>query len=482
MNRIYLLIGMALMLYACGGTHSPWSSSGIAPAAVTALAGNAGDGAISLGWNAPTTGSAPLTYRIDITPSSGSIQVIQNGTAALVRGLSNGTSYTFSITASNSAGDSPATTIQLQPAALNSGGISAIIINGNTSGNDSSGIFDPSLLRMSDGTIWLAYSIVDYHGTPQIKAVSTSLAVSSDGGQTFNYVSTIGNSTSATVTDTSGSNVCGNNSCNGYWAYEVPFMVDDVSDPDSSRRFKLFAHKYFLYPPNTQNSTAYALGAIVMWTAATPNGVWSAEQRVLGWNTTPPELTALRNINSIDPALSNCVIVSEGSATTFKGALDFVFACSYIDGATPQQKIVQLRSTDHANTFSYVNTLLSASDASTFGALYFSAPALIATESAAPLLIATPVINRNILVNGSSIALDAYSGCIALPIADEQTGTLFRSNNAPLSILQIPLTANRLNGACSWERGLSAIGILMSEADASASSPQFNVMNTAKNF
>ncbi len=96
--------------------------------------------------------------------------------------------------------------------------------------------------------------------------VSTSLAFSSDGGSTLTYVRTLGSAGIATVTDTTNGAVCSSTTCTGRWVYEVPFIVDDASDPDAARRFKIFAHKYFLYPPKTP-STFYPLGAIVMWTA-----------------------------------------------------------------------------------------------------------------------------------------------------------------------------------------------------------------------
>src|SRR4051812_22516049 len=83
-----------LLLAACGGGGGPWSgnnSTGGAPSAVTETAANAGDGAVSLGWTAPTSGSAPFTYTVTINPSSAQSAISYSGTTALVRGLSNNT-------------------------------------------------------------------------------------------------------------------------------------------------------------------------------------------------------------------------------------------------------------------------------------------------------------------------------------------------------------------------------------------------------
>lgn len=485
-RSIFTAICFLLLLSACGSdSHGAWSSgsgSDTAPTAPTNIAGNAGDGAVSLGWGAPTTGSAPFSYNVTIAPTAASATIAINGTHALISGLANDTNYTFSVTAKNNAGESTAVTLPLKPTAIGSTTTFPAIDRDTTDLNSPSGIFDPSLLNLS-GTIWMAYSSVNYYQQAgrRVQDVSTSLASSNDGGASYAYLRTIGNAVSApTVTPTANINPCGSIKCSGRWVYEVPFLVDDSTDPDLSKRFKLFAFKYFLYPtvPDPRDSTIYPLGAIVMWTAPSPGSNWSSERVVLGWNSTPQELATTNNINTLNSALSECLTLSEGSATTYQGNLDFVFACS--NGTT--QKIVLLRSSDHAATFKYVGTLLEAADAASFGADYFSAPALLSTESSAPILLATPVINRAANINGVSTTGEFYSGCVAFPIADEGTGSLFRSNSAPLSILRIPFIANHLNGACAWDRGVTGSGILMNDVDASSSVPQFSILKTAKNF
>lgn len=60
----------------------------------------------SLTWAAPTTGTAPFTYSVTRSPSGGTCTVT-NLTASCT-GLTAGTSYTFSVTAHNSAGSSSA--------------------------------------------------------------------------------------------------------------------------------------------------------------------------------------------------------------------------------------------------------------------------------------------------------------------------------------------------------------------------------------
>ena len=84
-----------------------------APSAVTALARNA---SATLSWTAPSNGGSTITS-YTITPSIGSTAqtpttVTGNppATTATITGLTNGTSYTFTVTATNAIGTGPAST------------------------------------------------------------------------------------------------------------------------------------------------------------------------------------------------------------------------------------------------------------------------------------------------------------------------------------------------------------------------------------
>jgi hypothetical protein len=475
LKEICIALGCLFILQACGGSegaYNPKDEDDVAPTAVVNLAGNAGDRAVSLGWEAPAKGIQPISYDVTIQPQTANAVVTNIGTRTLIRGLSNNTSYTFSITASNKTGKGPATTISLKPTAVDTNLFAAIARDLNDL-NSPSGITDASLLN-TDSALWMAYSSVHYYQQSSllIQDMSTSLAYSNNGGTSFTYLKTIGNASSASITPRT-LNPCGNISCSGRWAYAAPFIVDDNGDPDSSKRYKLFAHKYFFYPQNTP-AAIHELGAIVMWTAASPESAWSSEKVVLSWDATPLPLATTNNIKNINSALNECVALSDGSATVYKSALDFAFGCRNEDGT---QKIVLLRSTDHASTFKYISTPLSAGDANYFDGQYFTAPSLIVSASNTPVLIATPVINRTI--NGAG-NLNANSGCVVFPFADQETGNLFRAEGQPISILEIPYLANHTNGSCTWERGVS-VGILMSDGNAAASIP-FNLLNTAKSL
>lgn len=90
------------------------STTPVAPAAPTGVTATAGDGTASVSWTAPNDGNSPITS-YTITPHAGSASLpptVVSGnppaTKATVSGLTDGTAYTFTVTATNSVGTSPA--------------------------------------------------------------------------------------------------------------------------------------------------------------------------------------------------------------------------------------------------------------------------------------------------------------------------------------------------------------------------------------
>lgn len=449
--------GLLAVLACGGGGGSPGPRPPGPPAALFA---NTGAAAFSVGWDPPADdGGAPVQdYLVTVTPDLTGAGAT-TGRTAVFRGASNGTSYTVSVAARNAAGAGSPRTVQVSPHAYSGAGEAALAIAGDDS---PSGIYDPSVL-VSGAHAWLAYSSVDFHLDGQghrVQDVGIRLARSDDAGATWSHVRTVASpSADVTVADPiPGRPVCGAATCTGHWVYETAWLVEDPTAP-ATERFLLFAHQYFLYPPATavagKSATQYHLGAIVAWTAASPDQLGAGPARtVLRWHLTPSgEFTGGQNVNDL-PALADCLAVAEGSATARDGGLDLALACPYGSGAPIPQRIVLLRSTDHARTFSYVATLLDAADAAELpGASYFTAPSLLATPDAAPVLVVTPSFGG------------IYGGCAVIPFADPAAGTLYRKENGKPAVIRFDPTAQgTMGGACAAERALPGVGLLRNEA------------------
>ncbi len=76
-----------------------------APTKVGAVEGNAG---ATVSWSAPTSDGGSVITGYVIEPSKGRLLSVGNVTSAAVTGLTNGTTYTFAVAATNSAGTGPA--------------------------------------------------------------------------------------------------------------------------------------------------------------------------------------------------------------------------------------------------------------------------------------------------------------------------------------------------------------------------------------
>jgi RHS repeat-associated protein len=81
-----------------------------APGAPTSVTGIPGNGNVTLSWTAPTsTGGSPITsYTVTASPGGASTTTVGSITTATVPSLTNGTAYTFTVTATNAVGTSAA--------------------------------------------------------------------------------------------------------------------------------------------------------------------------------------------------------------------------------------------------------------------------------------------------------------------------------------------------------------------------------------
>jgi RHS repeat-associated protein len=143
-------------LAAQAGTTGYIGPVGTAPGAPTAVAAIPGNAAAAVSWTAPSSGGAPITgYTVTSTP--GSLMTTTTGaTSATVGGLTNGTSYTFSVTATNAMGTSAASSASsaVTPSATTPVGVLPAQVSGLTNVIAIATGATHALALRSDGTVW----------------------------------------------------------------------------------------------------------------------------------------------------------------------------------------------------------------------------------------------------------------------------------------------------------------------------------------
>jgi hypothetical protein len=141
------------------------------PTNVTATAGN---GLANVSWNAPTSGGAPTSYTV--TPYVGSVAqspktITGNppSRSTVMTGLTNGTTYTFRVVASNSAGSSApsAPSNAVTPVSV------PIVVERKVSVNGRGTVSTPPFSTPSAGDLIVAFVSADGPTSPRVTAAVT---------------------------------------------------------------------------------------------------------------------------------------------------------------------------------------------------------------------------------------------------------------------------------------------------------------------
>ena len=109
-----------------------FASAGVsaAPSAPSNPSATAGNGQATVSWSAPSGGGSASSYTVTASPGGATCTVNAPATTCTVTGLTNGTSYTFSIVATNSDGDSSAATTSAVTPSTTPGSVSGITTSG----------------------------------------------------------------------------------------------------------------------------------------------------------------------------------------------------------------------------------------------------------------------------------------------------------------------------------------------------------------
>jgi hypothetical protein len=321
-----------------------------------------------------------------------------------------------------------------------------LVIEGDQSDG---GIYDPSVKYSRDGTVgWLLYSSITGDFKPVGPYVHTCLARSDDHGRTWKFVAKINTSGDGTL------DLNGGKTLEGAWRYEVATLVRDDSAPEGD--WKLFVHKYFW---NAKKDRMPAYGWIAMRTAHEPEGPWSEEIALFGAGANPraPYHQTRIDLNALHPDLKSSVAYSEPGALCDHGVLYLSLTSLWLFGP---ERIVLLRSRDHAKSWEYVSTLTNRQDAHDLGYSLLDGSSLT-RDHGRFFLLASPA-SRDLM----------HDGTLAFEFDALEQGRLQRDESGKLRIAAyFPPQASLLfrpmgAGQSDYDENNTAGGLIM---------PQFNV-------
>ncbi len=309
------------------------------------------------------------------------------------------------------------------------------------------GLFDPSLLYAAGASSGaMAYSAVNAPAD-----ISTAIAVSLDSGRTWSGAAHVNVATPQSVSVPPTSTRCPGGTCTGTLVHEVPSLVDDATDPDAARRFKVFVHSYLVL---SSGALAYDLGYLGLFTAPQPSGPWTDEGKALGWlSESTFSSDGAGTVASAIPALTDCVAFTEpGAMVSSAGTLDVALGCAYALGGVAHLRVELLRSTDHARSFVYVSRLLGQADAEAFGS----------DLNAADLFVVSGRTYLSVSPSGpTALGFAGYRGCAILQLTASGDAVERNDAGAPVVCRSLDGPGLPFAGACTYAEGATALGYLL---------------------
>jgi len=320
-------------------------------------------------------------------------------------------------------------------------------VNGDPFANDAfRGYGDPSLeYDATTDTLWLSYSwlnILISDPGPPVEfdlGVSTHLAKSIDGGQSFDFVRAVANPEIESHPDTG---------VQGWSIHEVSTLVKQADGI-----WQVLWLKYF--NPFRTVAGVDERQEFLYWktTATSPEQLGDVSEV---WGTsdiTSPSYNAPINFNDI-AELSDCLIQTEPALFTSNNTTYLATSCLVGDAngrQTDLERLVLLR--QEANGYSFVGNIMDAQDATNLGVDAIEQADISVARDGSIILLVTPIILG---------ADPSHQGCIVYEFDNFATGQLKRDSNG-VAIPRTIITAdgNGLGpGLCSYD-AQSETGVLL---------------------
>ncbi len=314
------------------------------------------------------------------------------------------------------------------------------------------GYGDPSLaFDESTNTVWMAYSWLDILNNPEFPqninlGMRTHLARSSNGGDTFEYVSGINSTESILHPDT---NVA------GWLIHETPTLIQQA---DTNWQVLWFQY-YSPVPGNPGVQTERSDFLFKQSVATTPELLGQTAVTHASSNLTSAGFGTFFNLNTMQDStdnrpLSGCTAFTEPELFVFQNETYLIGQCLvFTDGSRDPsaEKLFLLKQDD--TEYIYVAALTNYNDAQQFGADVLTQPDVSFARDGAVILTMTPK------VLGSD---PEHQGCVVVTFDDFAEGALIRTSSGSL-VERAIITAegNGLGpGLCTYDPN-SSTGILI---------------------
>ncbi len=266
----------------------------------------------------------------------------------------------------------------------------------------------------------------------------------------------------------------------GEWRVETPALVYDPDD--KGKQWKIFAFKYF-WPDKAQNrlSVIQHYSVIAYEYTDEPGRIWSTEEWLFAakkdYPPAPYDGMVLLDLDRLSPELQNIVMYSRPSAIYQSGVLAMTLS-AFKEGDLEPDRVIEIVSRDHGNSWLYAGTLLDKKDLAAFN------------MKGQPVY--TRIFGATLLQHDGDVYLAAALGTKA----QRGAGTLlFRFDNfasgrletdpktgAPAIVRRIPLPVPGAGavggGTIAYTQACTKAGMMISEQHGA--SPYFHLFQTGR--
>jgi hypothetical protein len=359
------------------GPSAPVTPAPTLPGAPSGVSGTAGDGQVTVAWTAPVSDGGSAITGYTVTPFIGTQAqptTAATGTSAVVGGLTNGTAYTFTVTATNAVGVGPASAAS---AAVTPAGLPVAPTGVTATGGNGTASVTWTAPTTTGGIPLTGYVVTPFIGG----TAQTPVTVTGTPPATSTTITGLTNGTAYTFT-VAAANAVGQGAASTASAPVTPATVPDA--------------------PTAVTAVAGSGQATVSWTAPAANG----GSAITGYTVTPYAGTT---------AGTPTVITGTGTSTTVTGLTNgtsytFVVSATNAVGTGPPS-VASAAVTPVAPTVPGAPTNVTGTPGNTQVMLTWTAPAdggaQITRYTVTPYIGTTAQTTRIVQVNGTPAATTA---------------------------------------------------------------------------